>query len=350
MASKEAVTAYNKISGLDVSATRVDHIIQKEGGRFREYTEGDPLRRLDGMEAPNDTEAFVVSLDGASLAVREPREKAQERKEPLKGSPGSDTDQPKKSRFKNAMVGSYSFYSSKEIDDHGGETIRVPLRTESIYTAKMPEERFTSFKDENRRVITAFHERILPEGGVIKLLIMDGASSLWTHARESQLYDDYDWLLDFYHASEHLSSLSEALFGDAKGGKTAKTWYDGWRRKLRDEEGAIKGLIRSARLYRIKNRLRGERLRKAEQEIGFFTRNQEIMNHAIYYAIGLPIGSGPVEAACKTIVKARMCQSGMRWNRESGGNVLNLRVIKQSGQWDQVWHRYQEEAWDLRAA
>ncbi len=74
------------------------------------------------------------------------------------------------------------------------------------------------------------------------------------------------------------------------------------------------------------------------------------MNHAIYYAIGLPIGSGPVEAACKTIVKARMCQSGMRWNRESGGNVLNLRVIKQSGQWDQVWHRYQEEAWDLRAA
>ncbi len=214
----------------------------------------------------------------------------------------------------------------------------------------MPEERFTSFKDENRRVITAFHERILPEGGVIKLLIMDGASSLWTHARESQLYDDYDWLLDFYHASEHLSSLSEALFGDAKGGKTAKTWYDGWRRKLRDEEGAIKGLIRSARLHRIKNRLRGERLRKAEQEIGFFTRNQEIMNHAIYYAIGLPIGSGPVEAACKTIVKARMCQSGMRWNRESGGNVLDLRVIKQSGQWDQVWHRYQEEAWDLRAA
>ncbi len=110
MASKEAVTAYNQISGLDVSATRVDHIIQKEGGRFREYAEGDPLRRLDGMEAPNDTEAFVVSLDGANLAVREPREKAQERKEPLKGSPGSDTDQPKKSRFKNAMVGSYSFY------------------------------------------------------------------------------------------------------------------------------------------------------------------------------------------------------------------------------------------------
>ncbi len=118
----------------------------------------------------------------------------------------------------------------------------------------------------------------------------------------------------------------------------------------RPPSSTTSGHFSSAGLHRIKNRLRGERLRKAEQEIGFLTRNQEIMNHAIYYAIGLPIGSGPVEAACKTIVKARMCQSGMRWNRESGGNVLNLRVIKQSGQWDQVWHRYQEEAWDLRAA
>ena len=82
-----------------------------------------------------------------------------------------------------------------------------------------------------------------------------------------------------------------------------------------------------------------------EREVGFFERNKERMNYPEHVANGWPIGSGVVEAACKTIVKQRMCQSGMRWNRTGGRNVLALRVLCQSDQWNHAWQQYRSERW-----
>ena len=54
----------------------------------------------------------------------------------------------------------------------------------------------------------------------------------------------------------------------------------------------------------------------------------------------IPIGSGVVEAACKTIVKQRMCNSGMRWTEEGANNVLILRCFNESdGKWKQFWDK-----------
>jgi len=50
-----------------------------------------------------------------------------------------------------------------------------------------------------------------------------------------------------------------------------------------------------------------------------------------------PIGSGPVEAACKTLVKTRLGRSGMRWSREGGQRILDLRVYVKSNRWDEAW-------------
>ena len=57
---------------------------------------------------------------------------------------------------------------------------------------------------------------------------------------------------------------------------------------------------------------------------------------------GLPIGSGPIEAAAKTIVRQRMCRSGMSWSTEKGQYVLTLRAYVQSGLWDNVWENYKK--------
>ena len=67
-----------------------------------------------------------------------------------------------------------------------------------------------------------------------------------------------------------------------------------------------------------------------EKELTFFDRNQDRMGYSDLVDRALPIGSGPVEAACKTIVKSRFCQSGMRWSIQGGQNVMNLRVLQKS--------------------
>ncbi len=68
--------------------------------------------------------------------------------------------------------------------------------------------------------------------------------------------------------------------------------------------------------------------------IGYFHRNLSKMAYADFRAQGLPIGSGPVEAACKTVVNARLKRSGMRWTRVGGQRVLNLRTHVLSKRWD----------------
>jgi len=200
----------------------------------------------------------------------------------------------------------------------------------------MPEERALTFKSEFERQVT--QELVqLPES-ITKILLMDGARGLWNYAENTKLFADFRRLLDFYHASEHLSALAEELFGQSS--PKADNWYEAWRHKLKYEQGAVDGLLRSSARYRKMGKLSKARREQIEKEETYFKRNREKMNYHEYIAEGLPIGSGPVEAACKTIVKARLCQSGMRWSKAGGQNVLNLRVLHKSGQWDTAWTYY----------
>jgi len=99
--------------------------------------------------------------------------------------------------------------------------------------------------------------------------------------------------------------------------------------------------------YQGKLRISKGRRKDLEGEIVFFQRNNARMNYHEHIANGWSIGSGPVEAACKTIVKARLCQSGMRWSRQGGRNILALRVLNRSNQWAQAWKQHRSQHWQV---
>jgi hypothetical protein len=290
------------------------------------------------MRAPVDVDqqpsVVAVSMDGANVLVREPGKK---RGRPAE-RPGKEDDQPKSSSYKNAMVGSISRYKQVEkvIDIETGREGTVPERILSTYHARMPEPGAETFKSEFERQVAQEIDR-LPEG-IIKILLMDGARPLWNYAENNALFADFEMLVDFFHASEHLSALAEELFG--KSSQKATDWYEKWRHKLKYERAAVDGLLRSSARYSGIGKISMARREEIEKQETYFRRNRDKMNYHEFVAAGLPIGSGPVEAACKTIVKARMCQSGMRWSKAGGQNVLNLRVLHKSGQWDAAWDHY----------
>ena len=71
-----------------------------------------------------------------------------------------------------------------------------------------------------------------------------------------------------------------------------------------------------------------------------FTNQAHRMNYDEYREMNLPIGSGVTEAACKTLVKQRLCQSGMKWKDKGAALVLRLRaLVCTKGCWDQFWDR-----------
>ena len=76
--------------------------------------------------------------------------------------------------------------------------------------------------------------------------------------------------------------------------------------------------------------------------ITYFTNNTEKsrMDYAESVALNHPIGSGVTEAACKTIVKQRLGQSGMQWKSKGAGVILSLRALAHSsGRWGQFWNK-----------
>lgn len=68
----------------------------------------------------------------------------------------------------------------------------------------------------------------------------------------------------------------------------------------------------------------------------YYFHNRHRMDYAAYRQAGLPIGSGTIESACKTVVQARMKQAGMRWSREGAQAMLALRCLLLSNRWHEL--------------
>jgi hypothetical protein len=140
-------------------------------------------------------------------------------------------------------------------------------------------------------------------------------------------------ILDFYHASEHLGDFAKAWHpGDAAAAEAA---HAAWSHRLKHEGGAailawLEGLDLAA----------NPRARPAWEGVVTYFRNQcHRMDYPSYRAKGWQIGSGPVEAACKTVIGRRMKGSGMRWGHDGADAVGHLRalLLSEKGQWDAFW-------------
>ena len=79
------------------------------------------------------------------------------------------------------------------------------------------------------------------------------------------------------------------------------------------------------------------RKRKLSTELAYFRRHRHRMRYAQAQAQNLPIGSGVVEAACKTLATQRMKRSGMRWRQAGGQAILTLRALHQSERFARAW-------------
>jgi hypothetical protein len=146
------------------------------------------------------------------------------------------------------------------------------------------------------------------------------------------------WVIDYYHACEYLTKLSEALFSDARAGAH---WARKMRRWLKEKPRGIYRVLHSAAALRrrriIASATRREQYRSA---YAYLRKRMRWLDYVGYRRDHLPIGSGVTEAACKTVFTQRLKQSGMTWTVEGGQWVVGLRVIHLSGVWSEVYQAY----------
>jgi len=323
MTPEEIGAQFGKWARFHPSATAIKHVIAGNGRLISEHKDELDTAVREGERSPEGVRALCVSMDGTNIRLRESGEKRGRPSERPRGKEAGTTP----SVYKNAMVGSVSFYG--EVPE--GE--KTPERLSSRYTSHMPEDRAPTFKRQFEAEVKSAQFQCGPD--VAKVVLLDGARPLWKYVESTPLFDDYETLIDYGHTLEHLSAAAEALFG--KDNSVANLWYDTYRQKLLESDHGAESALRSMEYHAKKQKLRPARRKELKAQHTFFARNKHRMRYAEFRRRGLPIGSGPVEAACKSLVKTRMCRSGMRWSRQGGEHILDIRTYVKSNRWETVW-------------
>jgi hypothetical protein len=151
-------------------------------------------------------------------------------------------------------------------------------------------------------------------------------------------------VVDYYHASERLWTMAEALFGVGR-----RSWA--WARKMQKlllQPGGVGRVLHSAAALRSRVPLKGKRRTAFQKAYKYLQKRRQHLRYADYRRLGVPIGSGVTEAACKTVYTQRLKLSGMRWKKAGAQTILTLRVILLSGVWAQVYERTLEACCDVQ--
>jgi hypothetical protein len=224
---------------------------------------------------------------------------------------------------------------------------RRKKRLGTVYLGQMPEKKQTTMTAELTALVTEVLRQY--QGPLPRLVYLTDKGQAqdeyyqqtlrrMRHPRQPRQRLVWEWVLDFFHVCAYVGKVSDALFGKAT--KKSAGWFRRMRRWLRDRPGGIAHLLRSATQHY--NR-RSPSTKTAEEEYWkayHYLRDYSCwMDYARYRRQGLPIGSGVTEAACKTVFAQRLKRSGMRWHKDSGQVIVDLRVLHLSGIWADVVQR-----------
>jgi hypothetical protein len=250
---------------------------------------------------PKNARSVAVSLDGVMVGMK-PQKSATEK-------PGS-----MKTEWKEASCGTVSFF------DADGE------RLSTIHYGRMPEHKKATLKTMLRK----HTEAVLQQRPELKLVhLADGAQDNWTFFDEDMPLAFQ--LTDFYHASEHLKAALDAAY--PKNMSKSRLKFEHYKIVLRDELGGINKVLRALR--HLRNQHKGNAVIAAN--VTYFANNQHRMKYAEAKNNNYPIGSGIVEASCKTLVGQRLKRAGMSWQHNGGQGILTFRSLIKSQRFDKAW-------------
>ncbi len=209
------------------------------------------------------------------------------------------------------------FFTQDKTDDEG-----YPLRDRdsSSYIATFePAGTFADFVKAEGIRRGAGHVRQLT-------ILGDGAAWIWNIANAK--FPEATQIVDLYHAREHLTGLArllEFMLLDQK---------DDWlAARMEDlDYGDIDGICKAARAYP----LTGVKKDELDTALGYFENNAHRMRYKWFRSRGLFVGSGVVEAGCKSVIGQRLKQSGMHWTVTGADAIIALRCREASSQWEAI--------------
>lgn len=314
--SREAESATRQTGRFPYSRAsfeRVAHLVGEHWLREHADIEDELTQAFD---LPAEAVSMSVALDRVSVPMEEAKKRPAGR--PRKGAP----KRPVERNFRMAYCATITLHDTKGESLH---TLRYGCMPESnvdLWCSEIANEAY----------------RLLQKRPELRVkLLSDGAHEMCNLLRDhfpASVFGAVEQGIDFWHVIEKLAPAAEVVFGidDAQG------QLHRWKTRLRSANSAAKEILAELRSSGAEDKLRDSK-RPVHESITYFENHAERMRFATSLRLGLPIGSGAVEATCKTLVAVRMKRAGSRWKTASGEHVLRLRALALSDRWDQAMHK-----------
>ena len=298
------------LAGLEVTTKSVERTAEVIGADIAQRAQGEipPARPVDlPVVAGEPIPILYVQMDGTGVPMV---------KKETVGRQGKIEGQPAHTReVKLGCVFTQTTW------DQEGYPIRAPDST--TYTGAV------ETADE-------FGRRLYQEAGkrgwnraLLRVVMGDGAEWIWNLA--ALHFPDAIHIVDLYHARQHLWELARRLYPNDEGKQ--KVWMKAHQKRLLDK-GKIKKLVGALRTIPSSN---SEVAAKIRTEADYFERNAERMRYPQFRRQHLFVGSGVIEAGCKTVVASRLKCSGMFWTVRGANAILALRCARLNGRFEDYW-------------
>jgi len=298
------------LAGLEVTAKSVERTAETLGAGIAQREQKESQQALQ-LPLPTVTREPIpilyVQMDGTGIPVV---------KNETRGRQGKIAGQPAHTReVKLGCVFTQTTW------DRDGYPIRAPDST--TYTGAVE-----SAEEFGRRL---FREACTRGWSRARLQVVmgDGAEWIWNLAAEH--FHGALQIVDLYHARQHLWEVARTLYPNQT--VQQKAWMKVHQKRLLDK-GKIEKLVAALRAIRSGNPEVAEKLRA---EADYFARNAQRMRYPKLRRQHLFVGSGVIEAGCKTVVASRLKQSGMFWTLRGANAILALRCSYLNGRFEDYW-------------
>jgi hypothetical protein len=287
--------------GLEIDGRQIQRMIEQMAPQLTDWRQAQAA-----SFNPLAGEIFCVCADGTGAPMR---------RQQLQGRKGKQPDG--SARTREVKVGALFTHRRPKAHER-------PVRDHHTTTYIA---RITSAQDFGAQLRAEALRRGMAKAKVV-VFLGDGAVWIWKLARIN--FPKAVYILDYYHALEHLTLLANALYGE--GSARAKQRFRRWRKALLQDK--VGQLIAQARAQ-LPTQAAARKL--AQKQITYFERNRSKMLYQTFRQAGYFIGSGVVEAACKSVVGQRLKQSGMLWSLKGAGHILTVRCALLSGWFEDFW-------------
>jgi len=319
MTSEETSRCFTELGIAGPSSSSCDRLPKLLSAVWESHRERweDTLRQQESV--PVAASVVAVSLDGVMVPDKDAQRDAKvQRAAAQKQGLSKQLSGP--AGYREVGCGTVSLYDE---DAQRLDTVRYGRAPEA------KKKTLTAQLDAELAAILA----VRPDLEVVALA--DGAEANWRYFNQP-VYEHATKIVDHGHASQHLHAAMAAYYGEKS--VEGRAEYERLRLLLRDHPGGADDVI--AAMSRLRRKMRGklnkQRRKLLNAELTYFKNQRHRMDYADYQARGLPIGSGLVEAACKTLATQRLKRSGMSW-RDGQQAILTLRSLQQSQRWTAAW-------------